>query len=187
MKGIIQNRTFCVWSLSLSICFQGSSMLQPGLALHSFLRSRGIPCLANGFQPQKSSLWMQCDQRNDSRTFLEWKGYTQLYFHGGRSITRIPSTQSESACSKPVPASGPLYLKSRPILCRQHCHHSSLCYPATLQPCHHVSQSTGHGSLYRVNNSTVPTHVEWAGQLGPGENPGHRNVHFIHIHYMDIP
>ena len=24
----------------------------------------GMPCLVNGFQPQASSLWIQCDQRN---------------------------------------------------------------------------------------------------------------------------
>ena len=34
--------------------------------------------------------------------------YTQVYSHGGRSVTRIPSAQSESACSKPVSAFGPL-------------------------------------------------------------------------------
>ena len=92
-------------------------------------------CQGNGVQPWASSLWSQCDQRNDSRTFLRWKGYTQLYFHSGRSITKILFTQREFACSKPVYASGPLCPHSRPLgLCPWCCHHCSLC-SALLQPC----------------------------------------------------
>ena len=52
----------------------------------------------------------------------------RLYSHGGRSVTRILSTQSESAGSKLVSASGPL------SLCPQCCLHSSLCSPAAMQP-----------------------------------------------------
>ena len=54
------------------------------------------------------------------------------------------------------------------------------CCPAALNLCHHVAQSTGQSSLYRVTNDILPTHVQWASQPGPGENPGHRNLQFIH-------
>ena len=59
---------------------------------------------------------------------------TQLSSHGGRSITRILSTQSESACSKTISVSGPLYLRSHLSLHPWHCHHSSL-ISALLQLC----------------------------------------------------
>ena len=86
--------------------------------------------------------------------------YTQLYSHGGRSITRIPFTQSEPACSKLLCASGPLCPCSHLSLCPRHCHHSSLCSPTALQPCSHAAaQSTGKSSLYRANHNVLPTRV----------------------------
>ena len=124
--------------------------------LDSSLETSVLPV---GFNPWTSSLWIQCDQINDSRTFLGWKGYTQLYSHGGRSITRLLSTQSEFAESKPVSASGPLCPHSHLNLCPRRCHHSSLYSPAALQLCHHVAQSTGQGSLYGVSSNVLPTHV----------------------------
>ena len=106
-------------------------------------------CLANGLQPHASSLWIQCDQRNWQQNVLGVKELHPGLFPGGRSVTRIPFTQSESAGSKPVSASGPLCPHSHPLgpsactvvphshplgLCPWCCHHSSLC-SALLQPC----------------------------------------------------
>ena len=92
-------------------------------------------CLANGFQTETSLLWIQWDRKMTMECSWGERIYTQLYSHGGESITGIPSIQSKSACSKPVPASGPLRLRSHPSLCPQCCHHSSFCPPAALQPC----------------------------------------------------
>ena len=61
------------------------------------------------------------------------RAYTPLYSHDGRSITRILSIQSESACSRPVSASGPLCLHSHLSFCPQCCHHSTLHSPAAVQ------------------------------------------------------
>lgn len=114
-------------------------------------------------QPPAGLLLIQCDQRSDSRMFLGPKSYTQLYFHGGRSITRILSTQNESACSNLVSASGPLWPHSRPLVLWSSVLppvQPLLCSPGALQPCHCVTQSTVQGSLYRVNNDALPRHVQ---------------------------
>ena len=162
--------------------------------------------------------------------------YTQLYFHSGKSITKIPSTQSRSAHSKPVSASGPLCLHSHPLgpfVCTAvlHSHppglsagpshtavlraslhgcptqpssgplcmvvlHSCplglslalpplqplLCSPPALQPCHRVVPRALGGAPFIESTVMYCPQVcsEVASQPQPGENPGHRNSHFIH-------
>ena len=111
--------------------------------------------LANGFQPRASSLWSQCDQRKRQQNVLGVKGLYPTLFPGGRSVTKIPFTQSESACSKLVSASGPLCPHSRPtqpssgllslmLLPLQ----PLLCSHAALQPCHHFMPRALGGALY---------------------------------------
>ena len=112
-------------------------------------------CLANEFQPRASSLWIQCDQRNWQQNVLEVKGLYPTLFPGGRSVTKIPITQSASACSKPVSASGPLCLHSRPAQPSSGPLSSALpplqpllCSPAALQPCYHIVPRALGGALY---------------------------------------
>ena len=110
------------------------------------------------------------------------KGLYPGLFPGGRSVTRIPFTQSKSACSKPVSASGPLCLHSCPLgLSAQSPHtavlwtslHSGptqpssgplssalpplqplLCSPAALQPCHRVVSRALGGALF-IESTTM--------------------------------
>ena len=90
--------------------------------------------------------------------------YTQLYSHGGRSITRISSTQRVGLSTT----------HSCLSLCPRCCNHSSLCSPAAMQ-----LTALG-GVLYIVSNNVLPTRVQGASQPGSGENPGHRNLHFLY-------
>ena len=79
-------------------------------------------CLASGFQPPTSSLWIQCDQRNDSRTFL---GGERVYYpacsHGGRSSTSVSNSIQSTGpssiyseiiayCLKVQPSNRPSYI-----------------------------------------------------------------------------
>ena len=107
-------------------------------------------CLANGFQPWASSLWIQCDQRKRQQNVLGVKGLYPTLFPGGRSVTKIPFTQSESACRKPISASGPLCLHSRPPgLCTVVLHSCPLlCSPAALQHHHRVMPRAMGGALF---------------------------------------
>ena len=87
----------------------------------------------------------------------------------GQSL--ILFTQSDSACSKPISATEPVYTHNHPLglsartavlwLCPQCCHHFSLC-SALLYPCSHATMSPralGVAFLYRVTNNVLPTHV----------------------------
>ena len=86
------------------------------------------------------------------------KGLYPSLFPGGRSVPKILFTQSESAGSKPVSASGPLCPYSHPVQLSSASLHSHpaqpssgplssvppplqplLCSPAALHPCHHVA------------------------------------------------
>ena len=84
--------------------------------------------------------------------------YTQLYFHGGRSVTRLPSTQSESACrsrSLPLGLSAPGAI-SVSVLCT-----ATTPVSALLQPCSHatVSPRAPGGALYIESIVTYCPHV----------------------------
>ena len=118
-------------------------------------------CLANGFQPWTNKVTKD-SVRQKMTAERSWgkRFYTQLYSHGGRSITRIPSTQSRSAGSKLVSASGPLCPRSHPSLCPRCCHHSSLC-SALLQPCScaGVSPTTLGRALHRESVTVYCPHV----------------------------
>ena len=95
---------------------------------------QGLAVLPVGFNPEEVHYgFSETKEMTVEHSWVE-RVYTQLYSPSGRSVTRIPSTQSESACSKPVSASGPLCHHSHLSLCPRHCHHSSLC-SALLQPC----------------------------------------------------
>ena len=147
--------------------FHSPSLFQP--FLHPFW-------FVNGFQPRASSLWIQCDQRNWQQNILGVKVLYPTLFPGGRSVTKILFTQSESACSMPVSASGPLCLHSCPLgLFAQSPHTAVLwaslhscptqlssgplsstlpqlqplhCSPAALQPCHRVMPRALGGALF---------------------------------------
>ncbi|XP_057345543.1 uncharacterized protein LOC130679953 [Manis pentadactyla] len=89
---------------------------------------------------------------------------TALWAPSGRSITTIPSSQSESACSKRVSASGPPCLHSHPTQPSSGALTSELpplqpllCSPAASPLCHRVTQSTGWSSFYRVDSNILPT------------------------------
>ena len=98
-----------------------------------------------GFSPGQVRYGFSVTKEIDSKMFFGVKGLYPTLFPGGRSVTKILFTQSKSAGSKPVSASGPLCPHSRPT------QPSSgplslalpplqplLCSPAALQPCYHV-------------------------------------------------
>ena len=117
--------------------------------------------LPMGFSPRQVHYGFNETKEMTVEHFGGERVYTQLYSHGGRSITRVLSTQSKSACSKLVSASGPLCLHNRPLgLCPQHCHHSSLC-SVFLQPCSRatVSPRPLGGALYIESIATYCPHV----------------------------
>ena len=144
---------------------QGGSRFWTGIVFQGLVTF--TLCLANGFQPQASSLWIQCDQRKGQQNVLGVKGLYPTLFPGGRSVTKIPFTQSESAYSKRVSASGPLCPHSRPtrpssgpVLGAATTPASALlsCSLTALPPCR--AQSTGWSSLYRVNSHVLATGVQ---------------------------
>ena len=116
------------------------------------------------------------------------KGLYPTLFPGGSSVTRIPFTQSESARSKPVSASGPLCLHTHPLgasacttvphscpLClsaQRPTQPSSgrlssvlpplqplLCSPTAFQLCHSVVPRALGGALYIESVATYFPHV----------------------------
>ena len=143
--------------------------------------------LPMGFSPRQVHYVFNVTKEIDGKTFLGWKGYTQLYFQvAGQSLESHSLRASLYAASRSLPL-GPSVRTAVPhsctlSLCPWRCHHSSLCSLScslvALPPCH--AQSTGRSSLYWVNSHVLLTGVQWASQPGPGENPGHRNSHFIH-------
>ena len=110
--------------------------------------------------------------------FLGVKGLYPTLIPGGRSVTKIPFTQSKSACNKPFSASGPLCWHSCPLgpsastanLClpSRPAQPSSgplslvlplLCSPAALQPCHRVKPRALGGALYVESIAMYCPHV----------------------------
>ena len=87
------------------------------------------------------------------------KGLYPTLFPGGSSVTKIPFTQSQSACSKPVSASGPLCPHSCPL------GFSGLLYTAI--PHSHPTQPSS-GPLCTVGPHTA---VLWASVLGTATTP----------------
>ena len=71
--------------------------------------------LPMSFSPRQVHYEFNVTKDIDSRMLFEVKVLYPTLFPGGRSVTRIPFTQSESVCSKPVSASGPLCLHSSPL------------------------------------------------------------------------
>ena len=79
-----------------------------------FLYSHSV--LPKGFSPRQVHYGFNVTKEITVERSWGERVYTQLYSHGGRSITEIPSTQSESACSKLVSASGPLRQRGRTLV-----------------------------------------------------------------------
>ena len=177
----------------------GRSMSQGLLVAPANWSRRWNAVLPKGFSPGQVRYGFSVT-KIDSKIFFGVKGLYPTLFPGGRLVTRIPFTQSESVCSKPVSASGPLCLHSHPLgFCAQPSHTAvlwaSLLSTATtpasallswslaaLPPC--WTQSTGQSSFYWVNSHVLPTGVQWSSQPGPGENPGHRNSYLTHKHIL---
>ena len=110
-----------------------------------------------GFSPGQVRYGFSVTKEIDSRTFFGVKGLHSTLFPGGRSVTKIPFTQSKSACSKLVSplASRHLWLHSHPAQPSSGSLSSALpplqpllCSPAALQPCHHVACRALGGALF---------------------------------------
>ena len=125
-------------------------------------------CPADGFQPRQVHYGFSVTKEMTVERSWGERVYTQLYFHGGRSITKISPTQSKSACSKPVSASGPLCPHSHPLGLLAHTVSCTAILwasvlgtvttaaSALLQPCDHVTRTTEQSSLYRANSNILP-------------------------------
>ena len=153
-------------------------MLGLGLGLKEEPQSQVV--LPVGFSPGQVCYGFDVTKETDSKMLFGLKGLYPTLFPGGRSVTKILFTQSESACSKPVSASGhlcppscPAQLSSGPLctvvphnhpldLCPQCCHHSSLC-SALLQPCSPATASCPEcwvELFYRLKSHVLPTGVQ---------------------------
>ena len=124
-------------------------------------RSFSSWCLANGFQPWSSSLWIQCDQRIDSRKFLGWKVIPNFISTVARqSLESRPVRGSLHAASRSLPLGLPTpAAASVSILVALPPLQPLLVCPAAFQLCHCVTQSNGQSSFYRVNNNIYCPHM----------------------------
>ena len=101
--------------------------------------------------------------------------YTQLYSHGGRSVTRIPST-SEQVCMQQAGLCLQASLHPQPS------RSLSLALPP-LQPllsCSRAAQSTGRSSLESIIAYFPHVCSEQADQGQVRILAGHRNFHFLY-------